>query len=135
MTTIGKQWLERQVAARVARIGDKAKLCNDQQATAAALTISQIPDLIAEARDDAESVRIYGWVRYDDVSGESENRVDELAARLKTEARCLRESDLAGTALIIFVYCALNDLECFLVPERIPMNDHEYFLHVRPKLG
>ncbi len=62
-------------------------------------------------------------------------KVDKLDDRLQAEGRPLRAGDLAGRAAIVFTWCDANDLECYLVSKKIPMNDFEYNFHVRPKSG
>lgn len=102
------------------------------QATEAEEVIRGIHGLVAAAGDSA-SVRIFGWVGFTDVAGDDPDKVDKLAGRLQAEKRALLAGDLAGRAAIVFAWCDANDLECFLVPVDVPLNDDEYDFHVRPK--
>lgn len=137
MTTIGKQWLDRQEAAGVARAVKEARRHEDTDAKKAAAVISQIPKLIAAASDDAESVLVYDWFSGSDVAGNKPDELDKLARRLCLAKHCLRlcADDLSGMALIIFNYCDQNGLECLLKLVSNSMNEEEYHFHVRPKLG
>lgn len=93
--------------------------------------IRKIPPLIKEAKHfQKNTIKIYGWITFDDVAGTDANRVDLLYQRTRG---ILRREDLANKALIIFDWCEQNGLECFMVSEKFTMNDHEYNLHARPK--
>lgn len=134
-TTIGKKWLDRQKAARVERAVGGEKLHAEAEAKRAATVISKIPALIDSAPDYAESVDVNFTVGWCDVSGEGDDRVENLGRRLSAEKRGLYRTDLAGAALSVFDYCDQNGLECFLVSESVPLHENDLNLHVRPKLS
>lgn len=134
MSTWGKRWREAEEnGRRGSGQGQKAAREKRQRQQAEAV-IRAIPGLVRKAMAErAEAVRLYGWITYEDVPGDDEDRVDHLADRLDRESRPLTAGDLAGCAAIICAWCEANDLECFMVPVRVPMNENEYDLYARPK--
>lgn len=94
--------------------------------------VASIPNLVAQAAENGkQSVEVYQYVAFCDVAGTHKDRVDQLFD--KRGSRALESSDLVGKARIIHDYCTQHDLECFLVPEKIPLNDYEYIFCIRPK--
>ncbi len=132
MTTIGKKWLLKQ---EIVKRQEAAKEGREAWEAEAKKIIGCIPALINAAVERGESsIKLYGWMTGSDVPGESRERVDVLYDKQRRTTP-LKAEDLAGCARIIFDWCAANDLECFMVSQRIPMNANEYNLYARPKQG
>lgn len=134
MTTIGERWLLKQQKAGIARQEEAEEEKRKAQETSAKKSIDHIPALIKTAVARGErSIKLYGWIGKEDVSGDDHDRVDALSKRRKTGS--LHAEDLTGCARIIFDWCDANGLECFLEMQDIPMNECEYNLCARPKQG
>ncbi|MDO8407879.1 MAG: hypothetical protein Q7S95_01435 [bacterium] len=130
MTNLGDRWQVEIQQGQDRRLRERAKKEEHRQEEAVGVVIANIPGLVKQAiAAGHDSVRVYGWITFADVRGSHADKVDKLANR----ADALQASDLAGTALQILQWCESNGLECFMVREKIWMNDCEYDLWVRPK--
>lgn len=131
MPDIGEKWRSAKAYGEFARLQGEAEKVTDT----AAVIIRSIPKRMKRAirKEEASIDALRRWLSWDDVPGAHDFKVDALASKLNEDKRCLRPYDLISVAKLVCEWCEENGLECFLKPIRIPLNDFEYEMRVRPK--
>jgi hypothetical protein len=125
MTTAGQVWKQK-IQEKTNRAEVKTV---EDDALRAQRIIDSVPGKIDEAfAKNLTSIRLSeGWVSGSEVSC---GNVEALADGPE-RGKPLTADDFKGYLKTVVAWCLNNDLECFLVSEKVPLNDYEYHLEAR----